>query len=60
MEQLEGQDCDNIETAKIQPIDLRMSVLEEVGAKWLVEMVKYFEENPQIIVNWNHGSFGWN
>ena len=51
MEQLEGQDCDNIEATEIQPIDLRMSVLKEVGAQWLVEMAKYFEENPQLIVN---------
>ena len=48
MEQLEGQD---IETSDIQPIDLRMTVLKEVGAKWLVEMATYFAENPKIIVN---------
>ena len=28
-----------------------MTVLKEVGAKWLVEMAEHFEENPQIIVN---------
>ncbi len=48
MEQLDGQD---IEASDIQPIDLRMTVLKEVGAKWLVEMVEHFERNPQIIVN---------
>ena len=48
MEQLEGQDVD---MADIQPIDLRMTVLKEVGAKWLTRMAEYFEENPRIIVN---------
>ena len=48
MEQLEGQD---IETSEIKPIDLSMAVLREVGAKWLVEMAEYFENNPQIIIN---------
>lgn len=48
LEQLEGQD---IETAEIQPIDLSLTVLKEVGGSWLVEMAEYFESNPQIIVN---------
>lgn len=48
MKQLEGVD---IETCELEPIDLSLSVLKEVGAKWLVEMAKYFEDNPMIIVN---------
>ena len=26
-------------------------MLKELGAKWLVQMAEYFQENPQIIVN---------
>ena len=48
MQQQEGED---IETCELKPIDLSMSVVKEVGAKWLVEMAKYFEDNPTIIVN---------
>ena len=48
MEQMKGQD---IETTKIQTIDLSMTVLKEAGSKWLVKMEEYFVENPQIIVN---------
>ena len=48
MKQLEGRD---IESAELQPINLGMPVLKELGAKWMVEMVEYFGENPQIVVN---------
>ena len=48
MKQLEDVD---IETCELEPIDLSLSVLKEVGAKWLVEMAKYFEDNQMIIVN---------
>ena len=46
--QLEGQD---IETAVLQPIDLSLPALKELGAKWMVELADYFGENPQIVVN---------
>ncbi|MCG8626916.1 MAG: hypothetical protein MJE68_33560, partial [Proteobacteria bacterium] len=48
MKQLEGRE---IESAKLQPINLGMPVLKELGARWIVEMAAYFGENPQIIVN---------
>ena len=38
-------------TASLQPINLSMPLLREKGARWLVEMVQYISENPQIIVN---------
>ena len=46
--QLEGRD---IESAKLQSINLGMPVLKELGAKWMVEMAEYFGGNPQIVVN---------
>ena len=42
MQQLQGED---IETCKLKPIDLSMSVFKKVRAQWLVEMVNYFEDN---------------
>ena len=48
MKQLEGRD---IESAELQPINLGVPVLKELGAKWMVEMAEYFGENPQIVVN---------
>ena len=51
MEQLEGRDLDDLEAAKLQPINLRMPTLKEIGAQWLVEMAEYISENLQFIVN---------
>ncbi len=51
MEQLEGKNMDDAEGLEIQPFELGMSVLKEVSAKWLVEMVQYITDNPQFIVN---------
>lgn len=46
--QLQDED---VETATLQPIDLGMPIMKELGAKWLVEMADYIAENPQFIVN---------
>lgn len=48
MKQMEGV---VIETCELKPRDLSLSMLKEVGAKRLVEMAKYFKDNPMIIVN---------
>ena len=36
---------------ELQPINLRLAALKELGAKWLVEMGEYISSNPQFIVN---------
>ncbi len=49
--QLEGlseKDMDNVE---LTPIDLKLGSLKELGARWMIEMVDYIEENPDFIVN---------
>ena len=51
MQQLDGKDMDDLESTKIQPINLGMPILKEVSAKWLVGMVEYITSNPQFIVN---------
>ena len=40
----------NIEDQQLQPIDLSLPLLRELGAKWIVEMAGYFANNPDIIV----------
>ena len=35
----------------LQPINLGLPVLKELGAKWTVEMSEYLAANPQIIVS---------
>ena len=47
-QQLEGQDIDAF---AIEPIDLSIGMVKEIGAKWLVDMAKYISNNPQFIVN---------
>ena len=51
MKQLAGKDMDDFEAAEIQPVDLSMQVVKEVGAKWLVDMAEFISENPQFVVN---------
>ena len=46
--QLRGRD---ITTTDLEPMNLHLAVLKELGARWLVEMFDYFQDNPQVIVN---------
>lgn len=48
LQQLHGRDIDSVE---LQPINLSLPLLKELGAKWLVEMFEYIASNLQIIVN---------
>ena len=42
---------DDIEAVELEPINLGLPALKEVGAKWLVDMAAYISSNPQIVVN---------
>ena len=46
LQQLHGKDIDDLASPKLQPINLRMLVFKEVGAKWLVQMLEYIDNNP--------------
>ena len=46
--QLEGN---NIESTELQPVDLSLPRLKQLGAKWMVDMSQYLAENPQIMVS---------
>ena len=48
--QLEGEG-DNLDEVELQPIDLGMAALKELGGKWLVNMSNYISDNPHIILN---------
>ena len=48
LEQVEGQDIDNVE---IEPINLSFPVMKELGARWMVETAEYISENPQFMIN---------
>lgn len=51
IQHLEGKEIDDLESTKIQPINLGMPVLKEVSAKWSVGMVECMTNKPQFIVN---------
>ena len=44
-------DVDDEDDVELQPVDLTLGVLQELGGKWMVEMVEYICKNPQFIVN---------
>lgn len=33
------------------PIDLKLSIVKPVGAKWLINLYDYFKSKPEIITN---------
>lgn len=35
----------------IKPIDLKLSTVKPLGAKWLIELYDYFKKRPEIIIN---------
>ena len=38
------------------PVDLRLSVVKPLSAKWLVQLSDYFKANPDIIKNGFNGA----
>ena len=37
--------------AVLEPVDLSLPLMKELGAKWLTEMAEYLSANPQFVVN---------
>ena len=37
--------------AVLEPVDLSLPLMKELGAKWLTEMPNYLSANPQFVVN---------
>ena len=35
----------------MEPVELSMAVMKEIGSKWLVDAADYISNNPHIIVN---------
>ena len=46
--QLEGQDMANV---MLEPVDLSLPIMKELGTKWLTDMAEYLASNLQFIVN---------
>ena len=46
--QLDGKEGDSPD---IEPVNLGLPMLKELGVKWLVQMAEYFSDNPQLVVN---------
>ena len=44
-------DVEDIGKVELVPVDLRLVVMRERSAQWLVEMFDYISSNPQFIVN---------
>ena len=51
LKQLEGEDTSDLESLELQPINLSLPEMKEMGAKWLVDMASYISDNPQLVVN---------
>ena len=51
MQQLDGRELDDLEEVELEPTELGIPLLKEVGAKWLVDMAEYVSDNPQFIVH---------
>ena len=41
----------DIDQLQAQPVNLSAAVMKSIGAKWIVQMYEYIQENPQIVVN---------
>ena len=44
-------DASSMEDVELEPIDLSLPDMRELGASWLVDMAKYISNNPDFIVN---------
>ena len=33
------------------PIDLKLSIMKPIGAKWMIDLYDYFKAKPEIIIN---------
>ena len=36
---------------EIEPVDMKMSIVKPVSAKWMIDLYDYFRSHPQIIRN---------
>ena len=50
-EQIEAQKNVSMENIALQPIDLSLPLMKEIGTTWLEKTAQYISDNPQFIVN---------
>lgn len=59
-----GEESD-INTVEINPVNMSVPVLKEVGVNWFVQMAKYIGDNAEFLTciwvqeSWKCRSFGW-
>jgi len=51
LQQLRAHRRVSLNQIELDPIDLGLPALKELGAQWLVKMVQYIEDNPQFVMN---------
>ena len=39
------------ESGEVKPVDIHLSIVKPLGAKWLMEMYDHFKGTPEIIIN---------
>ena len=44
------------EKSSFTPVDLKLSIVKPVGAKWLIELYDYFKTKREIMMNGFHGA----
>lgn len=50
-EQIFRQLDQEIEPDRLEPVDLRMSLMKPLGAQWIISLCDYLSSHPDIIVN---------
>ena len=48
--------CKKLEDKIEEEVDMRLSVMKPLSARWLIDMHKYFVDHPRIIVNGFHNA----
>lgn len=51
LKQFEDQSDVPLDDVTLNPVDLSLANMKNIGAKWLMEAIKYIADNPQLIVN---------
>ena len=48
--------CKQLEDKVEEEVDMRLSIMKPLSARWLIDMHKYFVDHPSIIVNGFHNA----
>lgn len=37
--------------SQFKPVDLKLSVMKPLGARWMIQLYDYFKSTPEVVVN---------